>query len=120
MEGLELVAEDRQLPLHRVRAVLEAVDEALRNFAHGHRATMDEKTRSHKDAVLAYALEMSGADPAASFMVGDREYDVLGGRKFGMTTVGVLYGFGDRAELEQAGAHYICDTITELLEVLLK
>ena len=81
---------------------------------------MDEKTRSHKDAVLAYALEMSGADPAASFMVGDREYDVLGGRKFGMTTVGVLYGFGDRAELEQAGAHYICDTITELLEVLLK
>ncbi len=83
-------------------------------------AAMDEKTRCRKDDVLAYALEKTGADPALSVMVGDREYDILAGNKFGLATVGVLYGFGDREELEKAGAGKIAQTVEELKEILIK
>lgn len=83
-------------------------------------AEIDEKTRCRKDDVLCYALEKTGADPACSLMVGDREYDILAGRKFGMGTVGVLYGFGDRRELEAAGAHRIAESVPELGEILMK
>ena len=83
-------------------------------------ATMDEKTRSRKEDVLAYALEKSGADPKDSFMIGDRKFDVLAGGGFGLFTVGVLYGYGDRAELEEAGADRICGSVKELEEFLLK
>lgn len=77
-------------------------------------ATMDE-TRTDKADVIAYALEKAGiADPSAAVMVGDREYDVLGAKAFGMDCIGVLYGFGSRAELEQAGARYLAETVEEI------
>ena len=82
-------------------------------------ATMDEKTRCRKDEVLLYALETADADPTSSVMVGDREYDILAGRKFGLSTVGVLYGFGDREELEKAGSDRIAETVSELETLLL-
>lgn len=82
-------------------------------------AAMDEKTRCRKDDVLLYALKKTEADPASSVMVGDREYDILAGRKFGLSTVGVLYGFGDRNELENAGADRLAKSVAELKEILL-
>jgi glycerate dehydrogenase len=45
---------------------------------------MDEKTRSEKKDVIAYAFAETGADPAETWMIGDRKYDVLGGKAFGM------------------------------------
>ncbi len=83
-------------------------------------ATMDEKTRSRKEDVLSYALEQSGADPRLSFMIGDRKFDIQAGKLFGLSTVGVLYGYGDRKELEEAYADKICESVEELKEYLLK
>ncbi len=83
-------------------------------------AAMDEKTRYRKDDVLLYALEKTGAAPTCSVMVGDREYDILAGNKFGLITVGVLYGFGDRKELERAGADRIAQSVSELKEILMQ
>ena len=81
-------------------------------------ANLDESNRVEKDAVLQYALEESGAVPEDSYMIGDRKYDVEAGRKLGFSTVGVLYGYGSREELEKAGADVICETVEELREVL--
>lgn len=79
-------------------------------------ATMDEK-RTEKDAVIAYALESAGiSDVKDVLMVGDREYDVLGAKSFGMDSVGVLYGYGSREELTTAGATYIAETVTDILK----
>jgi phosphoglycolate phosphatase len=64
-------------------------------------STMDE-TRTDKAEVIAYVLAETGIDPADSVMVGDRSYDVRGGTVCGMDTVGVLYGYGDEAELKEA------------------
>ena len=50
-------------------------------------------------------------------MVGDRKYDVKGAKKMGVDSMGVLYGFGSREELEEAGATYIVDTVKDLEEI---
>mgnify|MGYP000453762557 CR=1 FL=1 len=77
--------------------------------------------RVHKDEVIRYALDACKiSDLAKAIMIGDREYDIIGARKIGIKSLGVLYGYGDRKELEVAGADYILDTVAELKDFLLK
>lgn len=82
-------------------------------------ANLEESSRVEKEDVLLYALETCGAKAGDSYMIGDRRYDMEAGKKLGLFTVGVLYGYGDREELEKAGADRICETVKELKEVLL-
>ena len=64
---------------------------------------MDRK-RSKKSDVIQYALEQNGiTDLAHTIMIGDREHDVLGAQAQKLDSIGVLYGFGSREELEEAG-----------------
>ncbi len=82
-------------------------------------ASMDE-TRSKKDAVIAYALSLCDIkDKSLAVMVGDRRHDIFGAKQNGISSVGVLYGFGDREELEAAGADYIAEDITALYKILI-
>jgi phosphoglycolate phosphatase len=83
-------------------------------------ATMDEKTRSEKKEVIAYALMQSGAEPSQTVMIGDRKYDVLAARELGLATVGVSYGYGSSEELKGAGCDRICHSVGELKELLEK
>ncbi len=50
-------------------------------------------------------------------MVGDRRQDVEGARTNGVSTVGVLWGYGDRDELESAGAMHIAARPAELIPI---
>lgn len=80
-------------------------------------ATMDG-ARSSKSDVLAYALSQCKAEEKArAVMIGDREQDVFGARKNGLESIGVLFGFGSRAELEAAGADYIVNTPEEIRKI---
>ena len=81
-------------------------------------ADIENNARLEKDEVLSYALETSGAKPTVSYMIGDRRFDMEAGNKLGLFTVGVLYGYGSREELENAGADVICETVEELKGVL--
>ena len=54
-----------------------------------------------------------------TIMIGDRDHDVIGAAKNGLDCIGVLYGFGDRQELTNAGAKYIAETVDELRQLLL-
>jgi len=77
-------------------------------------------TRTEKDEVIAYALESCGAPGRSrAVMVGDRYYDLLGARKAGVDSVGVLYGYGSREEMTRAGATYVAATVEELGGILL-
>ncbi len=58
----------------------------------------------HKDELLSFVLKESKVDPARAVMIGDRKFDVLGAKANGLPTIGVLWGYGGRAELEEAGA----------------
>ena len=82
-------------------------------------AEMDE-SRSKKDEVISYALETCRiTDISKIVMVGDRKFDVIGAKQFGMDSIGVLFGYGDKEELEAAGANYICKTVAELKDLLI-
>lgn len=80
--------------------------------------TLDEK-RPTKAAVIQYILsEYPVITPDNTVMVGDRHFDVEGAHAFGLPAVGVLYGYGDRAEMEAAGADYIAEDVIGLHELL--
>ena len=61
-----------------------------------------------KQRVLAALLAEAALDPARCAMVGDREHDARAARALGLRAVGVLWGHGDRDELEAAGAELLC------------
>ena len=68
--------------------------------------------RAEKAEVISYVLSELGTAPGdAVYMVGDREHDVIGAKKCGVMSIGVLYGYGGREELEAAGADYIVEDI---------
>jgi phosphoglycolate phosphatase len=52
------------------------------------------------------------------WMIGDRHHDIDAGLEVGTRAAGVLWGFGDHAELHGAGAHVVVSRPEELLEVL--
>ncbi len=80
---------------------------------------MAEK-RADKAQVVAYALEQAAlVDRSEALMIGDRRFDVEGAAKEGLPCAGVLFGYGDRPELETAGATYIAETVDDLRTLLL-
>lgn len=87
-------------------------------FDHICGATMDE-SRNKKSAVVAYALETAGViDKSDAVMVGDRLHDIEGAKANGLTSIGVLFGYGSKEELTKAGADALAASPEELLEIL--
>ncbi len=81
-------------------------------------ATMDE-TRSKKSDVIAYTLDNLGVkDKSRVVMIGDRHHDIEGANQNGLDSIGVLIGYGDRDELETAGATYIAETVNDIIKFL--
>ena len=62
---------------------------------------------------------MTLTDVSAAVMVGDREHDILGAGENRMDSIGVLFGYGSREELEKAGATEIAASVPELEKLLL-
>ncbi|KXT70949.1 HAD family hydrolase [Streptococcus cristatus] len=74
-------------------------------------ATMDGSRRKKSD-IIQHALESMGiTNLAETLMIGDREHDVIGAQTQKIDSIGVLYGFGSREELETAGATYIAPEV---------
>ena len=79
-----------------------------------------DSSRSSKSAVVAYSLGLCGnPSPETVVMVGDRKHDVEGAINNGLQSIGVLYGYGDRPELEAAGATAIAESVEQLRAILL-
>lgn len=75
--------------------------------------------RIDKHEVIEYALASIGhTDRESVIMVGDRSHDVIGAKKSDIDSVGVLYGYGSREELENAGADHIVEDVPSLLQLL--
>ena len=80
-------------------------------------ADMDEKMVD-KDVLLKEAFCRAALSPHAKMaMIGDRSYDILGGKGVGIFTVGVLWGIGSEEELDAAGADVILSSTDELLRL---
>jgi phosphoglycolate phosphatase len=69
-----------------------------------------------KPTVIRQALSRLGKEPSRRIlMVGDREHDVLGAKEVGISSLGVLYGYGSEEELSEAGADHIAKTPAEVV-----
>ncbi len=90
-----------------------------------------ENVRNTKAKVIAYALEQLAeqleedvsALKQSAIMVGDRFHDIVGAKENDIQSIGVLFGYGDRKELEDAGADFIVeqpsniwDSIADMIE----
>lgn len=69
-----------------------------------------------KSQQLANLLEI-GKAPKNSIMVGDRLYDMRAATNNKLDKAGVLWGFGERAELEEYKPQYIFEKTTQLLQL---
>ena len=80
-------------------------------------ATFDA-SRNSKDKVIAYALQsLDIKDRSEVVMIGDRHHDIDGAKENGIDSIGVLWGFGSREELETADATYIAESIDDLISI---
>ena len=52
-------------------------------------------------------------------MIGDRKFDIQGGKMFNLDTIGVLYGYGSEKEITENQPTHIVKNVEELTELLL-
>ena len=79
------------------------------------------ETRSKKDEVIEYAIERNHVtDKSKILMIGDRKHDILGAKKVGLKSCGVLFGYGSLEELQTAGADFIAENVSRLDKICLQ
>lgn len=76
--------------------------------------TADDGPGKPNPTVLLDAMHELGVNPCDTVMVGDTTFDILTGKNAGTKTIGVSYGNHTVAQLTNAGADIIIDTIAEL------
>jgi phosphoglycolate phosphatase len=77
------------------------------HFAGVYGADLDGRFEDKAD-LLAHLLATERIAPGAAAMVADRGTDVTAGRRHGLHSIGILWGYGSRAELVAAGADWLC------------
>ncbi len=61
-------------------------------------------TRADKAELIAHILQLYRIPATDAVMIGDREFDMRGAQKNGLSAIGVLWGYGSGGELMKAGA----------------
>lgn len=70
-----------------------------------------------KGDLICHLLAEEGLLPEQTVMIGDRKFDMLGARENNVLAIGVLYGYGSRAELEESGADFLVQTPLEIVNL---
>ena len=72
-----------------------------------------------KGELIKKILREKSLEPSETLMIGDRKFDIEAGSQNQLQTIGVLWGYGTREELEQAGASNVVKNLDELRKLLL-
>ncbi len=76
--------------------------------------------RGTKSLVMAQAMrDLNIHVSASAVMVGDRHHDIHGATEHGLDSVGVTWGYADEHELTNAGATFLCNSVSELTALLI-
>lgn len=84
-------------------------------------AELDTKGRSSKKDVIEYVLDnlhLTEKDKPKAVIIGDTLYDIEGAKAAGISSIGVLSGYGTRSELEEHGADFIADSMNDINDLL--
>ena len=76
----------------------------------------DGRRDKKEDVLEEVFLRLGNPKPEEVLMIGDRKFDIIGAKAWGVDSVGVTYGFAPEGELEEYGATYIADSPDEILD----
>ncbi len=62
-------------------------------------------------------MRVEGYDPAGTIMVGDRLHDIEAAKANSLRSIGVLWGYGGREELERVGADRLAETPADVVRL---
>ena len=97
--------------------ILEHFD-LIKYFDYIGAATLDD-SKIKKGEIIKEALNTLSIDDLSKVvMVGDRKHDIKGASVNGISSVGVMWGYGSIEEFEKHNATYIINEVEELLEIL--
>lgn len=123
IDSLDKLAQDNSIyiatskPEQFAKMILEKLQ--INHYFNGIYGASMDSSRASKDKVLAYAVANANVRSLSqAVMIGDREHDILGAHHVGLESIGVLYGYGSMAELQEAGATMIVEQPVDLLDVL--
>jgi len=74
--------------------------------------------RSAKSELIAHILEEEGLSASETVMIGDRSHDLVGANANEVASIGVLWGYGSRKELEAESPILIAARPAEIVEFL--
>ncbi|MDI6688253.1 MAG: HAD hydrolase-like protein [Desulfobacterales bacterium] len=73
---------------------------------------------SNKSELVAHILDVENLDPRATLIVGDRVYDIIGGKNNGIMTAAVSYGYGTFEEITSSKPDVIFDSFSDIASFL--
>ncbi len=72
-----------------------------------------------KTVLIERALSLAALDKKNAVMIGDRKFDIEGAEGAGIDSIGVLYGYGSKEELEKAGAKLFAETPAHISKLII-
>ena len=118
----QLAASGRRLflatskPVHTAHRILDA--RVLSPLFEGLYGARPDDSGAEKPELIAGLLQREAIAPEHAVMVGDRRFDIAGAHANRMRAIGALWGYGGRAELEEAGADALVDAPDGLVEAV--
>jgi len=94
------------------RQILDHFD--LTPFFHAIHGSELDGSLSDKGELVAHILDAESLDPNATLIVGDRSHDIIGGKKNGIMTAAVTYGYGSREEIIASKPDYVFESPSDL------
>lgn len=81
-------------------------------------ASLDD-SRIKKGIIIKEAIEkLNITDLSKVVMVGDRKHDIKGANINGISSIGVLWGYGSIEEFEKHEATFVAEKVIDLLEII--
>lgn len=82
-------------------------------------SNLDGTRTEKKDVINEILNQLSEINTKDFLMVGDRKYDIIGAKHFGIDTVSVTYGYGSLEELKNEKPTYIVHDVSALTKLLI-
>ena len=80
--------------------------------------TYDSKTKVDKTALVRDCISFMKTPAEQCVMIGDRIFDIEGGKQNHTMTIGVTFGFAEEKEVLSSGADFIAHSVEELRQIL--
>lgn len=80
---------------------------------------LDDKKGFKTDVIQKILNKYPGKNVHEFVMIGDREHDIIGAKNCDIDSIGVLFGYGSKEEIENAQPTYIVSSVQDLQTILI-